>query len=86
MLLKLYEPVRGNIYINNINYSELNLRNIRNEISYIPKNPVLFNESIEYNLTLGKSVKREELEEICQKVGLDSFIKCRSGGYKEKIG
>ena len=86
LLLKLYEPVRGNIYINNINYSELNLRNIRNEISYIPKNPVLFNESIEYNLTLGKSVKREELEEICQKVGLDSFIKCRSGGYKEKIG
>lgn len=86
LLLKLYEPVRGNIYINNINYSELNLRNIRNEISYIPKNPILFNESIEYNLTLGKSVKREELEEICQKVGLDSFIKCRSGGYKEKIG
>lgn len=86
LLLKLYEPAKGNIYINGINSNELSLKSIRNEISYIPKIPFLFNESIEYNLTLGKAIEHSILDEVCKKVGLDLFVKSRDHGYETKIG
>lgn len=86
LLLKLYEPDKGNIYINGINCTEFSLKSIRDEISYIPKRPFLFNESLEYNLTLGKSIERNILEVVCRKVGLDVFVKSRDSGYETKIG
>lgn len=86
LFLHLYEPDKGNIYINGINCIDLSLKSLRNEISYIPKSPFLFNESFEYNLTLGKPVERDVLETVCQKVGLDSFIKSRTEGYETMIG
>ncbi len=86
LLLKLYEPDKGNVYINGINWRELSLKSTRNEISYIPKIPFLFNESLKYNLTLGKATKKEVLDAACQKVGLDIFIRNSGSGYETIIG
>lgn len=50
LLYKLYEPSNGNIYINNMNIKNLTNEYIQENLSIIPQNNILFNESIKYNI------------------------------------
>lgn len=86
IILELYEPREGNISFNDLNSKEISIENIRECISYIPKNPFLFNASIEYNLTLGTKIERSRLRDVCKKVGLDSFINSTEDGYETIVG
>lgn len=86
VLLKFYNWEKGDIYINDLNLKDIPILQIRQEISYISKEPFLFNESIEYNLTLGKHVDKNQLNDICNKVNLNVFVSELSNGYSTNIG
>ena len=86
LIIGLYEYNKGNIWINNMIINNLSLYEYRERISYIPKQPFLFNESIEYNLTLGKTIDRERIEFVCRQVGLYEFIKEQEQKYETIVG
>ncbi|WP_236659111.1 ATP-binding cassette domain-containing protein [Carnobacterium maltaromaticum] len=55
------------------NYIPLNKGNIESmdySFSYIEQNPYIFDETIEFNLTLGEEIEQEKLMDILTKVGL----------------
>lgn len=54
LLLRLYRQSAGNIFINGNNIKNFNLANLRQQISYIPKNSFLLNETVRFNITLGR--------------------------------
>ena len=86
LLLGLYESDKGNIFINNKDINDISLYEHREMISYIPKQPFLFNSSIEYNITLGKNIDKKIIEFVCRQVGLYEFIKEQDHGYETIIG
>ena len=69
LLFRLYDPINGNILVNNINIKDYNIKTIRNNICYISQDEGLYNDTLHNNITLGKDVSMEELNkvlELCQ--------------------
>ncbi|SBT77913.1 ABC transporter B family member 6, putative [Plasmodium ovale] len=53
LLLKFYEINSGNIYIDNKNIEDINLYTLRKNISIVPQDTILFNNTIKYNIKYG---------------------------------
>ena len=82
LLLKYYTPEEGKININGYNIEELDLYNLRENISYVPQNVELFSVSIRENITLGKSnASYEEIKNACENAGCKEFIEKLPGKY-----
>lgn len=82
LLLKYYTPEEGKIIINGYNIEELDLYNLRENISYVPQNVELFSGSIRENITLGKSnASYEEIKGACENAGCKEFIEKLPGKY-----
>ncbi|MDU5108115.1 peptidase domain-containing ABC transporter [Clostridium sp.] len=82
LLLKYYTPEEGKININGYNIEELDLYNLRENISYVPQNVELFSGSIRENITLGKSnASYEEIKSACENAGCKEFIEKLPGKY-----
>ena len=62
------------------------MANLRQQISYIPKNSFLLNETVRFNITLGRKIDDKSLAEICRKVDLVDFIESLPHKYEEIIG
>ncbi|VYU29209.1 peptide cleavage/export ABC transporter [Clostridium tertium] len=82
LLLKYYTPEKGKININGYNLEELDLYNLRENISYVPQNVELFSGSIKENITLGKAnASYEEIKSACENSGCKEFIEKLPGKY-----
>lgn len=51
---RLYDVNKGNIYIDAVPVTKLNLHNLRDAIGYVPQDAFLFSDSIENNIKFGK--------------------------------
>jgi ABC-type multidrug transport system fused ATPase/permease subunit len=100
LLLKLYSPSQGNIYVGGKNINEIAVNTLRGNISFVPQEVDLFNQSIRDNIVCGNlAVTDEEIIQICTRLklhekimelpeGYDSIITERvnlSGGEKQRI-
>lgn len=86
LILRLYRQELGNIIFNDSNIEDLNIVALRKQISYISKETFLLNETVRYNMTLGKEMDDEKLDEICEKIDLLDFVKTLPNKYEEVIG
>lgn len=90
LLLKYYSPEEGEIIINGNNIEEIDLYNLRENISYVPQNIELFSGSIRENITLGKpSASMGEIKEACEHAGCKKFIEklpIKYNTYLEEAG
>ncbi len=86
IILKLYTIQSGKIYINDQEIDSYSISQLRNEISYIAKDPFLFNDTIKFNLTLGKELDEQYLIEVTRRVGLLEFISELNNGLNTYIG
>ena len=55
LLTRVFDPIKGNIYIDNIDLLELSEDNLRSTISIIRQDPFLFNKTIKENLLIVNS-------------------------------
>lgn len=98
LLTRMYEPMKGQILLNEVNISEITLEAHRNMVSVVSQQIYLFNDTIRNNICLYKQVSDEIIEEACKDSSLDDFLKevsldyvvgqngaMLSGGQKQKI-
>jgi ATP-binding cassette subfamily B protein len=101
MILKFYNPTKGNISLNGVNYSELDHQYIRNNISLVFQDNELFSSTIRENVAYGTAdatdedvidaLKKAYAYEFVQKLpqGIESLVGERgvklSGGQKQRI-
>ncbi len=72
----IYEPTQGNIYLNNLNFSSLNINELRSEIGLILSEETPFEGTIKENITLeNPNITDSQLFDIIEHIGLTSFIK-----------
>ncbi len=50
--------------------------------SYASQAPVIFADSLLFNLTLGKNISREKVEEVCDKLDLNGLVKEKGFDYQ----
>jgi len=101
LLLRFYDVNDGEILIGNINIKDIDLKYLREKISYLSQEPEIFDNTIRYNISYGnQNINEIEIIRVCKIVNIhDDIIKLPfaydtpageegiklSGGQKQKI-
>lgn len=88
LIPRLYDVEQGSIYLDDVNINVYSLDNLRSHISYVGQDIVLFNDTIEHNITYGsmKSFSDEEVIKVTKAAHAYDFIKESSDGFKTMVG
>jgi len=89
LLMRLYDPTSGNIFVDGFNLKELNLEAYHNFISVVNQNPLLFKTSIGENIAYGAtsdSISDEEIVASAKLANAYDFIMGFRGGMDTSAG
>ena len=87
MVVGLYAPETGAIYIDNMDISQLELTYLRNNVNYINQRTNLFNESVMYNILYGNpDATEEDVMELLHKYDLIKVYDALPEGLKSSAG
>ena len=87
LLMKFYEISNGEILIDGIPTKELSRENIHDLFVMVLQDTWLFDGTIRENLKFNKkNVTDKQINEICNAVGIDHFIKTLPGGLDSRVG
>ena len=74
IILRLYDSYSGSILINSKDIKELDLTDVRNSVSIVTQETILFNESIFNNIKYGNiEATDEEINLVAKNAGVNSF-------------
>ena len=76
LIPRFFDNYRGEITIGSKNIKELHLKDLRNNISIVTQETVLFNDTIKNNIKYGRlEVSDEEIENVAKLAGISEFAK-----------
>lgn len=87
ILLRFYDPIRGNVLIDDKNINEYNLKMLRRQIGLVQQEPLLFSSSIRDNICYGTEHATEtEIVEVSNEANIHEFISGLPDGYNTVVG
>lgn len=87
LLVKLYAVKDGSIFIGNNDINELSMKNIREQVAYVPQETFLFSTTIEENIAFSvDDYSQEEVKSYAQVAAIHSNIVDFPEGYKTVVG
>jgi len=87
LLLRLYDPQQGSIWIDNVELTHYQRESLRHEIGLVLQDTVLFGASIEENISYGKpDATIEEVETAARQAHAHDFILSLPDGYETIVG
>ena len=86
LLMRLYDVNEGEILIDNINIKNIRLADLRNQIAWVSQHALLFDDSIENNILLGKVKDDILFKNACTQAQVDDFVLALPHQYKTTIG
>jgi len=87
LLMRLIEPTGGRIWIGDKHLSEMSVTALRDAIGVVPQDAILFNDTIGFNIAIGR--RRSTAEDIlaaAKVAGIHEFITGLPDGYETKVG
>jgi ABC-type multidrug transport system fused ATPase/permease subunit len=87
LLMRFFDVTSGEILIDRINIKKITKSHLRSFMGVVPQEPILFNNTIGYNIAYGreKATKRE-IEAAAKLANIHDFIKSLADGYETKVG
>ena len=79
LIIGLYQPSHGNIFIDNVLLDESNLQNWRSQIGYIPQQVYLFDGTIAENVCFGRKTDQSLLEKVLKQANIFDFLQTKKG-------
>lgn len=87
LIPRFYDPTSGEVLIDGVSLREFTQDSLRAHMSVVAQDTVLFNDTIEGNLSLGKpDATHEEIVRAAKIANADSFIQECPEGYQANIG
>ncbi len=86
LIVRFYEPQKGEILFDGKNVEEFTRQALRNNIGMVLQDCFIFTGTVEDNVRLGKKdATQEEVERACKNAFADGFIEKMPDGYKTVI-
>ena len=83
---RFYDPTDGAVYIGDQNIRDVQQQSLHHEMSLIPQEPYLFDDTIMENIRYGNlDAADEQIYELCKILGANEFIEVLADGYQTKI-
>ena len=87
LIPRFYDVESGAILIDGINIRDVKLASLRNQMGIVTQETILFNETIEFNITYGvEDYSQEELDEAAKAANAYDFILEQPEGFQTVIG
>ena len=87
LLLRFYDPTDGVVSIDGHDLRALRQEEIRDAISFVPQEPLLFNASVRDNILVGRpDAAEEEIYKAAGQARAHDFITAMENGYETVIG
>ena len=87
LLMRLFNLTSGKIMIDRIDISNISEKNLREQISFVPQDPVLFHRTLMENIRYGRrDAKDEEVLVAAHLAHCDDFIDALPHGYQTYVG
>ena len=87
LLLRFYDPQQGRVMVDGQNVCEFRYRSLRQKISIVPQEPVLFSTTVAENIAYGRpNSTRAEIVTAAQQAEADEFIRRMEHGYDTPVG
>jgi ATP-binding cassette subfamily B protein len=82
LIARLYDPQEGRVLIDGEEVRDFTLKSLRDSITFVPQEPMLFRASVAENIGYGKAkATRGEIEHAAELAGADGFIRELPEGY-----
>jgi ATP-binding cassette subfamily B protein/ATP-binding cassette subfamily C protein len=100
ILIGIYRPMQGQIYVDDVLIDHTNIRSWRSRIGYIPQSIYLFDGTVAENVAFGSDYHEEKIIRVLKKAKIWDFLETKegihtrvgeggiqlSGGQKQRIG
>ncbi|WP_375681787.1 MULTISPECIES: ABC transporter ATP-binding protein [unclassified Bartonella] len=87
LIMRLYDPTKGRILINDQDIRYTTFRSLRNLMAYVGQDTFLFQGTVKYNIGLGKEgASDDEIIEAAKAANAHDFIMRLPNGYDTQIG
>jgi len=87
LLLRMYDVGKGRIELDGVDIRQLDLRNFREQISYVPQDVFLFSDSVSNNIRFGLTTDiKAEVTKAAAQASVHSEIEWFSQKYETMIG
>ncbi len=84
---RFHDVTGGELLIDGVNIKDYSLRSVREQMSIVTQEPILFNDTIAANIALGKpDATREEIVRAAEIANAHNFIIQKEQGYETNIG
>ncbi|HEX5623000.1 MAG TPA: ABC transporter ATP-binding protein, partial [Sulfuricurvum sp.] len=86
LLVGFYPPTSGDILYNGIRVEEIGFSKVRDEVFVVLQQPLMFNDTLRFNLTMGESVADEAIWSALRIAQLESFAGSLINGLDTQVG
>lgn len=87
LLLRMYDPTLGRIMIDGADIRQMDIRRLRDQISYVPQDIFLFSDSIAGNIHFGMDEASEEMiRKAARQASVDKEISYFPEGFQTLVG
>lgn len=86
LLARMYDPDSGQILANGTPIDEFDIREWREKLAMVRQNPFIFNDTLQYNITMGESVSEAELEDVADLAQVTEFLCDLPDGFNTVLG
>jgi ATP-binding cassette subfamily C protein len=86
LLVGFYPPTSGRILYGGVPLERIGLERVRSHVALMLQESLFFNESIRFNLTLGRSLEEERIWEALAMAQLEEFVRGLEQGLETPIG
>ncbi|MBO4248907.1 ABC transporter ATP-binding protein [Halomicrobium sp. IBSBa] len=87
LLARMYDADDGEIRADGVPIEEFDLEAWRDRIAIVRQNPFIFNDTLEYNITVGnRDATQAEIERVAEIAKLDEFLDELDDGYDTLVG
>ena len=87
LISRFIDPKKGNIFINDVNIKDVSLFSLRQNISLVSQETMIYNDTFHNNISLGKlNGTKREIIKAAKLANIHDFIISQENGYDTVIG
>ena len=87
LISRFIDPKKGNIFINDVNIKDVSLFSLRQNISLVSQETMIYNDTFHNNISLGKlNATKPEIIKAAKLANIHDFIISQENGYDTVIG
>ena len=87
LISRFIDPKKGDIFINDVNIKDVSLFSLRQNISLVSQETMIYNDTFHNNISLGKlNATKPEVIEAAKLANIHDFIISQKNGYDTVIG